>query len=372
LTAITLLNSLLGFRGRRFNIDYSLTTSCSLKVWYDWEGKQIIHTAKLDINTDESNQDEIVSTTESWYMFDITGNKKLIKIPLGIFYEGYRELKFYSKERFIISHSGNFNRLMINQGLTKKIQAAIEAVISYLQRLKYYSASQFTNPSSCPTSFEAEGIGRIRRGIRIRGHKRFLYDMYDEYKNNSSGYEQFISLIGPSGIGLIDNIEFNEIRTSSLEYKVMIGGKVRKKEKVNLLIAPGFKIGNNKLSPSQLSEGTFKTIALIFYLVTDRSSLLMIEEPEVCVHHGLLESIIELIKVYSTEKQIFISTHSDAVLDNLKVENIFKVKRDERKGTIISKVVKSMNSLELKILKEYLHTEGSLGELWKHGDLESD
>ena len=196
--------------------------------------------------------------------------------------------------------------------------------------------------------------------------------MFEEYKKNSDGYDQFMKLVGPKGIGLIDKLKFREINTSTSDYRVMTGGKVRKVKNINLLVIPGFIIGNSNLSPSQLSEGTFKTIALIFYLVTDRSSLLMIEEPEVCVHQGLLESIIELIKIYSKGKQIIISTHSDAVLDNLNIENIFKVKRDKREGTIVSSLVKSMKSSELNVLKNYLHNEGSLGEYWKHGDLENE
>lgn len=151
----------------------------------------------------------------------------------------------------------------------------------------------------------------------------------------------------------------------------MTGGKVVKKEKTNLLVVPSFKISGNSLSPSQLSEGTFKTLALLFYLVTDKSSILMIEEPEVCVHHGLLNSIVELIEVYSANKQIFISTHSDSVLDRLEVDNVFRVWRTKEAGTQVSNIKRNMKNKELLALKNYLLNEGSLGEYWKHGDLEN-
>jgi predicted ATPase len=137
------------------------------------------------------------------------------------------------------------------------------------------------------------------------------------------------------------------------------------------LVVPSFQISENQLSPSQLSEGTFKTLALVFYLVTDKSQILMLEEPEVCVHHGLLSSIVELIKVYSNDKQILISTHSDAVLDKLDIDNVFKVMRDGDKGTVVSSIRKNLKGSELTALKEYLANEGSLGEFWKHGDLEN-
>jgi len=98
---------------------------------------------------------------------------------------------------------------------------------------------------------------------------------------------------------------------------------------------------------------------------------MIIEEPEVCVHTGLLNSIIELIKVYSKEKQIIISTHSDSVLDQLDLENVYTVRRTSDEGTVVKSLVKSLRGTDLLALKEYLETEGSLGEYWKHGDLES-
>lgn len=211
----------------------------------------------------------------------------------------------------------------------------------------------------------------MRRGISITGHKKLLYDIYQEYRNKTESFFEFMDIVGKNGIGLVEKIEFNEIKTSSSSYSVLTGGKVRKLEKTNLLVIPSFKISDNDLSPNQLSEGTFKTLALVFYLVTDNSSLLLIEEPEVCVHHGLLSSIVELICNFSNEKQIIISTHSDSVLDKVDVSNVFSVKRDKKKGTSVSSISKSMKHKELAALKQYLENEGSLGEYWKHGDLEN-
>ncbi len=130
---------------------------------------------------------------------------------------------------------------------------------------------------------------------------------------------------------------------------------------------PQFVIGSNVLSPSQLSEGTFKTITLLFYLMTEQSSALLIEEPEVCVHHGLLSSIVELIKTYSKQKQIIVSTHSDFVLDQIEPRHVYKVTRTTTAGTKVAQIAKTMSSQELVALRNYLDTEGNLGEYWRHG-----
>ena len=85
------------------------------------------------------------------------------------------------------------------------------------------------------------------------------------------------------------------------------------------------------------------------------------------MHHGLLSSILELIKTQSKYKQIIISTHSDYVLDKLKPENIVLIKKDKVNGTIANSLSKSLSKNEFSALKKYLKLSGNLGEYWKEG-----
>ena len=137
-----------------------------------------------------------------------------------------------------------------------------------------------------------------------------------------------------------------------------------------LSLSHNLQLAETASSPNQLSEGTFKTITLLFYLITEKSSALLIEEPEVCVHHGLLASIVDLIKTYSKQKQIVLSTHSDFVLDKIDPRHVYKVSWDDDTGTMVRHITDAMSPEELGALKEYLDTEGNLGEYWKHGGLE--
>lgn len=371
LSAIRLVSSLCYVRNRRIRDDKSLMYSpCEIRVEYEIDGKKIIHTAAMNIVTNENNQDEIINSKETWYMRSITGSKKRIQIPSSILFEMFLDNGMTSNWNRA-SYYGHLNEYLKLKGVSGDGLQYLKRVIEFVTQMKYYSASQFTNPGSCPISFEVEGEAKRRTGISITGHKKFLFDVYQEYLLKSEVFSEFIDLVGPDGIGLIESISFDEIKTSSSSYSVMTGGRVVKKERSNLLVVPSFKISNNSLSPSQLSEGTFKALALIFYLVTDNSSLLMIEEPEVCVHHGLLNSIVELIKVYSKNKQIIVSTHSDSVLDRVYIDNVYRVFRHDDSGTQISNISKKLGKSELSVIKKYLENEGSLGEYWKHGDLEN-
>lgn len=353
------------------HVEEKPTGRCKLKVSFELGGgKEIKLSSVLDIYTDDENDDVIVASKQKWYLKDSTGNTKLINVPLRLVWEFMRRGSMSEGPFFF--HPNRYFRLRRHKSFPGRKEISIlYSIAQFISDMKYYSASQFTNPSKCPVSFEIEKEGEYSRGVRLRGHSKFLFDLYVEKKSaERSKYNQFFAIVGPAGIKLIDKISFKEIQTSSIDYSVKSGGKILKKRGDKNLIIPKFGIGKNVLSPNQLSEGTFKTITLLFYLITERSSILLIEEPEVCVHHGLLSSIIELIKQYSADKQIIVSTHSDFVLDKVGPENVYKVTKKNEEGTKVTHIPKSMLKKEFSALKNYLDTEGNLGEYWKHGDLE--
>lgn len=369
LSAIRLLPALCINRSRHYGGDEPITSACELRVTYEVDDFTVTQVARISIVTNEKNLDEITNSNEYWYVPGIDGRRKKINIPSSVLFEIFLERGASTWSN--AARKSHFSQYLDSIGLTSEANAVLQKIIGFVTSISYYSASQFTNPGSSPISFEVESDAKRRIGISITGHKKFLFDVYQEHRNKSDVYSEFMSLVGQEGIGLIESIGFDEIKTSSSNYSVMTGGKVLRKEKTNLLVVPSFKISGNTLSPSQLSEGTFKTLALIFYLVTDKSSILMVEEPEVCIHHGLLSSIVELIKIYSRDKQIIISTHSDSVLDKVDIENVFKVKRSKEKGSEVSSIRKKIGGKELTALRSYLLNDGSLGEYWKHGDLEN-
>jgi predicted ATPase len=214
-------------------------------------------------------------------------------------------------------------------------------------------------------------MNRIGYGYR-EVHGKFIFDLYSTYKNDKTSFNKFLNTINQNGIRLIDDISFFEHSLSNSSVVVKSINKINQIERNKNIIIPSVTIDGVVLSPNQLSEGTFKTLALIFYVLNDKSELLLIEEPEVCVHHGLLNSVIELIKQQSKDKQIIISTHSDFVLDKLKPENIILVKKNTEKGTQANHLSKAMSKDDYSALKEYLKTSGNLGEYWKEGGFEND
>jgi len=245
-------------------------------------------------------------------------------------------------------------------------------VVAFRRRIRYYSASRFTDPSQCPTGLEINQDGALVGPANAgRAHRQFVFDLYQLQKSNPPKYAAFLDLVGKPGLTLISSLRWQRVKTGSSSVDVRVGGRLVKKKRERVLVIPTVTQGTDRLSFSQLSEGTFRTLALTFYLMADHSDLLLLEEPEVGVHRGLLVSLIELIKNQSRQKQILLSTHSDFVLDQVQPENVFAVKRTARGKTTVRALTETASQKELAALREYLATEGSLGDYWRTFGLES-
>jgi hypothetical protein len=320
---------------------------------------------KADVyyDTNEQNIEEIYSAELKIKNTSITGSKwQDVDADL------YEFVDYLNRS----NQKGEVEKIRFKRNVSVEDNKLAIQVISYLINISYYSATQFSDPTKCPISLELEDSRLIRPYRKTKTHEQFIYDLYRAYKYEPDSFKKFINTVNENGIGLISNITFfdHNIPTSSL--KVRAGGMVEKIERVKNIVVPSVIIDNLNLSPNQLSEGTFKTLALVFYILNDESDLLLIEEPEVCVHHGLLNSVIELIKSQSKRKQIFISTHSDYVLDKLQPENVVLVRKDPGVGTTASSLPKSLSKNDFKALKSYLEESGNLGEYWKEGGFEND
>lgn len=386
LNGITLLGK--NFSSRQFIDERGNPSICKLNASFEIDGKTVKYQSVIRYINNEKNIDSVIDRDERWNFGDIIDYSKWINAPLPIILnisraripsrqlEAIMEERLYYRNRFILFDETDIEPI---RRYLKKLAKPLQEILKLISGTVYYSASQFTDPTKCPTFFEIDSA-RVERNDEVyrrtarssrNEHSQFMYDLYLAYKKNTLKFQEFISIVGKDGIGLIDKITYKEVQAPSRKIEVYTGGRIVRRELTNLLIIPTVTVKGTKLSPNQLSEGTFKTLAIIFYLVTDESRLLLLEEPEVCVHHGLLGSIMQLVKEFSREKQIVISTHSDFVLDGLDPANVFTVKYQPTKGTVVQHVPKAMSKLDYKALREYLNNDGNLGEYWRHGDLEN-
>ena len=348
-------------RNRRFYADETKEKllSTQLNLIAEIEDK-IIHIRTIFYyETDERNIDEILFT-ELKFRVEGENSRRWNIVDPEIF-----EFNQFIKRRQI-SHT-NYPRQFQSE-----IQKFSIKLVDSLSSISYYSATQFSDPSKCPISIELDDFRISSRTRQGRTHQQFIYDLYRAYKSNENEFTLFLNTVGANGLELIEDINFNDHVIPSSSYKVRAGGQIQQIENSKRIIVPSIIIDGLTLSPNQLSEGTFKTLALVFYILNDQNDFLLIEEPEVCVHHGLLHSIIQLIKQQSKYKQIMISTHSDYVLDMLEPENILLVHKEYDMGTSVNSLSNALSANDYRVLKEYLKDVGNLGEYWKEGGFDNE
>ena len=386
LNSIRLLSVRAGRVNSRIQDDEFAGNEAVVTAWFVVGVVRIGLRIKVRLSSSGRNSDEIVFLEEGWNLYALTGSRAWKAMPAFLMRDldhlqlskidilNYQRHYFEYEDRY--RGGSALNRREFKFGKTdfdlfenRDVLGAVSAIDEFRRGIAYYSASQFTDPTRCPSSFEIDGDLRLVDAYGAsKAHMKFIHDLYRLRSANEDQYNDFVSFVSRAQLGLISRITWKEIELSSNTADVKTGGKISKIRKTKTLVIPKIQIGSSYITFNQLSEGTFKTLALVFYLMTDASSCLLIEEPEVCVHHGLLTRIISTIKAYSKVKQVVFSTHSDLVLDGLDPENVFVVEM-LKSGTACTALGAWLNSSGKRALHAYLNESGTLGEYWRSGGL---
>jgi len=114
-----------------------------------------------------------------------------------------------------------------------------------------------------------------------------------------------------------------------------------------------------------LSDGTLRVMAILSALISPKATLILIEEPEIAVHPGLLGRLLKEIDAYSTDRQILMSTQSPQVVSWARPDGLRLVSRAEKRTTI-----RSIHAEERARIDRYLNDEGTLGDYVYEGGLD--
>jgi predicted ATPase len=121
--------------------------------------------------------------------------------------------------------------------------------------------------------------------------------------------------------------------------------------------------GGKLIPATRLSDGTLRFLCLLAILChPDPPPVVAIEEPELGLHPDILPTVAELLRNASERTQLFVTTHSDALVSALS---------DTPESILVCEGMPSgttMRRLDSTRLKEWL-AEYSLGELWRMGEI---
>ena len=121
--------------------------------------------------------------------------------------------------------------------------------------------------------------------------------------------------------------------------------------------------GDYTIPATRLSDGTIRYICMLAILChPDPPPLICIEEPELGLHPDILPTLATLIKDASERCQLIVTTHSDALIDELTDIPDSVLVCEKESG------VTSVRRLDSSQLQEWLE-KYTLGELWRKGEI---
>ena len=121
--------------------------------------------------------------------------------------------------------------------------------------------------------------------------------------------------------------------------------------------------GGISIPASRLSDGTLRWLSLLTILLQpDPPPLVCIEEPELGLHPDVIRPLAKLLLKASERMQLVVTTHSDALVDELSETAKSVIVCEKHDG---SSILKQLDSDQLSDwLKRY-----TLGQLWRTGEI---
>lgn len=119
---------------------------------------------------------------------------------------------------------------------------------------------------------------------------------------------------------------------------------------------------NRSIHVTHISDGTLRYLCLLSIIFNaQRGDLVCIDEPEIGLHPDMIAEIIEGIKQNCFNCQFVISSHSEYVLNQLRVENVLVFEKDESNATQVT-------IYDDEAFVEWASSYAT-GRLWRNGDL---
>lgn len=248
-------------------------------------------------------------------------------------------------------------------------------VADYLRAVRYYSLLQgfqehFAGPQrsalgdqwsdSSPVievaryeAWKAElAQGRARRSVQLRLLHLSLTD--------KPSFDELRTLLGDNGLGLLSDIRIEPVRLRAKpqsEKADKLDEAFESAYAISFVPGTGLAGAGRSFRYSGLSAGTWRILQLLTYLVFDKNSCMLLEQPEDSVHPGLLAKVVDILRTYSGRTQLICTTHSPRVMNLVGPAGIRLVTATDGSTT-----VDALSSTSLEAAKDYLQDEGTLAE----------
>lgn len=239
------------------------------------------------------------------------------------------------------------------------LHSDLDPVVKYLSAVQYYTLTQsFLEhvEGEMPPFIEAAAYAKWKSQLaQARPAKSVLMRLLHMHLVAKDKLDELKALLGEDGLGLIADILVEEVKLSRR------AGKSEETAEpayaIRFTPCAGLAGAGRPFRFRGLSAGTIRVLQLLTYLIFDESSCMLIEQPEDCIHAGLLAKVIDILRTYSHRTQLICTTHSARVMNLVGAGGIRLVTAD---GGCTA--VTELSPAEIGASINYLKDEGTLSE----------
>lgn len=196
----------------------------------------------------------------------------------------------------------------------------------------------------------------------VSGGDAVIYRLIRLHEEKKHIFDEIVEILGENELDIIKNIKI-EITAPYVPTKRKSGGDQMERITKNALdsfYTVQFFVPSAEsavVSYQGLSFGTRRILQLIVALLYDRSTVMLVEQPEDGIHPGLLGKLMRVIHSYASPTQFFMTSHSPSVVNSVPAVDlriVMNVKGQTR--------CRSLTAGELEDAKKFISEEGQLAE----------
>jgi predicted ATPase len=139
---------------------------------------------------------------------------------------------------------------------------------------------------------------------------------------------------GSNAVGVYDTLDPRRRRELVDELSAIVPGIQRVEverfaDRLTLAFLQGSAEGRSRRFLARyMSDGTLRAFGILLALQAQQPSLLVVEEPEVAIHLGALQTLVDVLRQHSDATQVLLTTHSADIVDSLGIEALRVVWND--------------------------------------------
>lgn len=247
---------------------------------------------------------------------------------------------------------------------TDPLNTRLREITNYLESVRYYSLEVAASESD--RLVHAKNYNEWAKNAQKNGPGgSVVMRLLHMHLTRPEDFEELVSLVGKDGLGLVSVIEVQPI---SLRHDLPSGDSgqdlvietPQQPDFYHVSFVPsGYERSSmlRRFGFEDLSFGTQRLLTIVTAIIFDRSSVLLLEQPEDGIHVGLLHKLQPLFKAYSDSMQFLLASHSRDILDRFDPENIRLVTLSETHTT-----ARSLQPHEIELAEQFMDEEGPLSD----------